>query len=278
MASLDVMPYSNAAALVLERGAAGTAAAAVIALVARRAGALSTSGAWATVVVGAAAVTAGWRWGVLLVLYFSAAVLLSRVGRTDKERRTGGVVAKGGARDATQVAANGGVFAACALVVAFGPPSFCVTMGLAALGALAASAADTWATEIGTQFGGTPRSVLTLRPLAAGTSGAISMLGSLAMIAGAAFVAFVARWMGVSDAVLVVALAGIGGALADSLLGATLQERRWCPACGVSSERAVHDCGVATTHAGGREWIDNDMVNLLSTFAGAAMAPLLANL
>ena len=278
MASPDVMPYSNAVALMLERGAAGTAAAAVIACIARRAGALTASGAWATVVVGAAAVTAGWRWGVLLVLYFSAAVLLSRFGRADKERRTGGMVAKGGARDATQVAANGGVFAACMLAIAFGPPSLGVTMGLAALGALAASSADTWATEIGTQFGGTPRSVLTLRPLATGTSGAISMLGSLAMVAGAAFVGGVARWIGLGDTVLVVALAGIGGALADSLLGATLQERRWCPACATSSERPVHDCGVATTHAGGREWIDNDMVNLLSTFAGAAMAPLLANL
>ena len=278
MASPDVMPYSNAASLLLVRGVSGAAAAGMIALAARRAGALSTSGAWATIVVGAAAVTAGWRWGALLVLYFGAAVLLSRFGRADKERRTGGVVAKGGARDAMQVMANGGVFAACTLAVALGSPTTGVTLGLAALGALAASSADTWATEIGTQFGGTPRSVLTLRPLATGTSGAISAVGSLAMVAGAAFVACVARWIGLGDAVLIVATAGIAGALADSLLGATLQERRWCHACSLSSERRVHDCGTATTHAGGREWIDNDMVNLLSTFAGAAMAPLLANL
>src|ERR1035437_6899216 len=156
MASPDVM--TPIASLMLERAAAGTVAATAIALVARPLGSLSPSGAVATTVVGSASAAAGWNWGALLIVYFVAAMLLSRLGRAEKERLTGGVVAKGGARDATQVIANGGVFAASVLLGPFGPGPFGVTMGIAALGALAASSADTWATEIGTLYGGTPRS------------------------------------------------------------------------------------------------------------------------
>ena len=264
--------------LILARAAGGAVAATAIALVAHRVRTLSVSGALAAILVGSVAVSAGWSWGALIVIYFVAAVLLSRLGRAEKERLTGGVVAKGGARDATQVAANGGVFAASLLVGQLAAHRIGGTMAIAALGALAASAADTWATEIGTLHGGTPRSVLTLRRLPAGTSGAVSAVGSLAMIAGSAFVALVARWIALPDAVFIVTVAGVAGALADSLLGATLQERRWCPACRQASERRVHDCGVPTSLAGGREWIDNDGVNVIATVVGAAVAALLANL
>ena len=276
MASPDVM--TPIASLMLERAAAGTVAATAIALVARPLGSLSTSGAVATIVVGSASAAAGWNWGALLIVYFVAAMLLSRLGRAEKERLTGGVVAKGGARDATQVIANGGVFAASVLLGSFGPGSFGVTMGIAALGALAASSADTWATEIGTLHGGTPRSMLTFRRLPSGTSGAVSVIGSLAMVAGAAFLAFVAKGIGLPDAVGIVTAAGVAGAIADSLLGATLQERRWCSACEKASERRVHDCGTPTALIGGREWMDNDLVNLIATFIGAGVAAVLANL
>src|SRR3954464_8873352 len=96
------------------RAAVGLLAAIAIALAARRAGSLANSGAFAAVLVGTAAVAAGWSWGALLVLYFVSSSALSHAGGAEKERRTSGVVAKGGARDAVQVIANGGVFALCA--------------------------------------------------------------------------------------------------------------------------------------------------------------------
>ena len=274
MASPDVIVLADF--LMLERAAAGAIIASTIAVVALRFGSLSASGTAAAVGVGAASAAAGWNWGALLVIYFVAAVLLSRLGRTEKERRTGSVVAKDGARDATQVIANGGVFAASVVLGHFGSGQFGVAMGIGALGALAASSADTWATEIGTLYGGTPRSLLTFRRVPSGTSGGVSTIGSLAMIAGAAFVALVARHIGLPNVVGIVTAAGVAGAVADSLLGATLQERRWCAACELASERRVHDCGAPTALAGGREWMDNDLVNLIATFAGAAVAALLA--
>jgi uncharacterized protein (TIGR00297 family) len=263
--------------LLLERATAGLVAAALVALAARRAGALSSSGALAATLVGAAAVTAGWSWGALLVLYFVCSTLLSRAGQATKTKRTAGVVAKGGRRDARQVLANGGLFACAALLTQVLPGSAATTAAAAALGALAAATADTWATEIGVAADGTPRSLLTLRPVPPGTSGGVSVAGSLAMIAGAAFIAFVARALGLTQQVLALAAGGTAGAIADSLLGATLQERRWCATCERSTERALHDCGQATVPAGGLAWLDNDAVNFAATLVGALVAALLAS-
>lgn len=271
------MPFTSSDSLLLARIAGGSVAAAAIALVARRHGSLSTSGAMATAVVGTAAAAAGWNWGVLLVAYFVVAVGLSRMGRIEKERATAGVVSKGGRRDATQVLANGGVFAAILCLDAATPGGVGAAMRVAALGALAASASDTWATEVGTLYGGTPRSLFGFRRVAPGTSGGVSAIGTLAMVAGATFIAVAARWLALPGTIPVIASAGVAGAIADSVLGATLQERRWCPRCEAASERHVHDCGTPTTRSRGLDWMDNDAVNLIATIVGAAVAALLAN-
>jgi uncharacterized protein (TIGR00297 family) len=262
--------------LILQRAMAGCLAAAAIALAARRVGALSSSGAIAATVVGAAAVAAGWMWGALLVLYFVCSSLLSRLGAARKMERTASVVAKGGARDATQVLANGGVFACAALLSALLPGPAGSLDALAALGALAAATADTWATEVGVAADGAPRSLLTLRRVPAGTSGGVSVAGSLAMIVGALFIATLARALGLGRETLAVAAGGVAGAMADTLLGGTLQARRWCANCKRSTERVIHDCGQPTEHAGGLPWLDNDVVNLAATLVGAVVAPLVA--
>jgi uncharacterized protein (TIGR00297 family) len=263
--------------MMLERAAAGLLVAAAIAWVARRAGSLSPSGAVAATVVGTAAAAAGWRWGALLVLYFVTSTLLSRLGSAEKARRTSGVVEKGGSRDAIQVLANGGIFALCAMLAPVATSPVAATLTIAALGALAASTSDTWATEIGTLVGGRPRSLLTLQRVPHGTSGAVSLAGTLAMITGALFLAAAARALSLTSAVVAVTVAGITGAVADSMLGATLQERRWCDRCAQSTERRVHDCGADTRLAGGQPGLDNDAVNLVSTLIGAAAAALLVN-
>jgi uncharacterized protein (TIGR00297 family) len=140
-------------------------------------------------------------------------------------------------------------------------------------GALAASAADTWATEIGTRFGGVPRSIRSRRPVPVGTSGGVTVIGSLGALAGALFVAAVSIAIGWTRLTSVAAVAGgVVGSLADSLIGATLQARRWCDACGVATERVTHDCGSPTRPNGGVSGLDNDMVNLFSGIVGGAAA------
>lgn len=250
---------------------AGTGLAALVAGTAWRAGSLSRGGAVAAFVTGSIAMSAGRSWGVFLVVWFVTASLASRVGRRTKEAATGDVVAKGGRRDATQVLANGGVFTLCALWSYFDHGT---AVAVAGASALVAAGADTLATETGTLWRGRPWSLRTRGPVPTGTSGAVSLPGTLGMVGGAlvlAIVAAVSGLIGWGDVGLV-ALSGVVGAVADTVIGAFWQARRWCPQCERETEQDVHRCGMATQPWRGAAWLTNDMVNLACTMTGALFA------
>lgn len=243
-----------------------------VALMAWRAGRLSRSGAAAACLVGTVCLTAGRAWGVFLVLWFVVASLASTVGQRAKEAATGDVVAKGGPRDAVQVLANGGVYAAAALVALVRPELAAVAAPLGAA-ALVAAGADTLATETGTLSKRRPWSLRTGGFVPAGSSGAVSVPGSVGMGLAALGFALSAHWVGLipMPAVAPVALAGVAGAVVDTIAGAWWQARRWCPSCERETEQARHRCGAATVHSRGWSWLGNDAVNLLCTVAGAAV-------
>ena len=252
--------------------ASALAVALFIAFLARRARALTLDGAVAATVIGAVALLAGWRWGLLLICYFATSSALSRLGNEKKTARTISVIEKGGERDSMQVLANGGVFAIAALlaILVRGHETRWAALGI---GALAASASDTWATEIGTLVGGTPRSILGFRPLPFGMSGGVTLAGSIAAIAGAAVIALIALALAWPARVAFAAfVGGVAGSTLDSLLGATVQLRRRCDRCDCETERTIHDCGATTTRAGGIAWLDNDAVNLICAAAGGLLA------
>ncbi len=242
---------------------------------ARRAGMLTLGGQWAAFVTGTVVAAAGWGWAALLVAYFLASSALTRLGADRKTARAGSVLAGQRARDAWQVACNGGVFAVAVLA---GGLTGDARASLAGLGALAAATADTWATEIGLLWGGTPRSILSGRPLPAGVSGGITLAGTVASALGAALVALAGAHLVEADSsfFVPVLLAGIGGSVADSVLGAAVQSKRWCEQCRTWTERRVHRCGYRTRHARGVRWMTNDTVNLLATVVGATLALALA--
>jgi uncharacterized protein (TIGR00297 family) len=234
---------------------------------------LSTSGAITAAVVGTLALAAGWSWGVLLLLFFVTAAALTKVGERKKADLIGPVVQQGGERNARQVLANGGVFAIAALGYVVVPSPLWYAAGI---GALAASASDTWSTEVGTLAGGTPVSIISRKHVPPGTSGGVTFVGTMAGIGGALFIgagATLANWPVPFAAV---ALGGVAGGLADSLLGATLQARHWCDLCARSTERLVHSCGTPTRHAGGIAGFDNDAVNAVCSGVGALVALLLS--
>ncbi|HEY2594128.1 MAG TPA: DUF92 domain-containing protein [Chloroflexota bacterium] len=241
----------------------GTLGAAIAALAYSRR-TLTLDGAVAAAVVGSATFTLGGlpAAGALLA-FFGTSSGLSRVGESRK------LVlplaqAKGSRRDAWQVLANGGVATLC--VVAGRP------RGL--LGALAAAAADTWATELGLLSKASPRLITTLRRVPAGTSGGVTLHGLGASVGGALVVGVAYAALGGGWSSLPRALGGgLGGALVDSLLGATLQAAYWCPRCDLPTEDALHKrCGAPTELRAGLIWMTNDTVNGLATLAGAAIA------
>lgn len=257
----------------IDRALAGFLLAGALALGARAVRSLSRGGAVAALLVGTAATMAGWPWAFVLITFFLTSSGLSRFRRTAREARIAGIVEKSDERDAIQVLANGGLFAAMALASTLtGQP----LLATAALGALAAAAADTWATEVGTLAGGVPRSVVSLEPLAPGTSGGVTVAGTIASVAGAALVAVVAWLTGAAPMPVAVFVGGIVGSAADSLVGATVQERRWCDRCAKATERRVHICGAATRITGGIPGVRNDFVNVVCTVAGATAATLVA--
>jgi uncharacterized protein (TIGR00297 family) len=251
----------------------------VIAATAWSKGSLRPSGAIAAAVVGSIALHAGWSWGGFLIVWFAWVTLGTRLGRARKEARTAGIVAKGGQRDATQVMANGGIFAAAAtLSLLRGDLAAHAAVWGAA--ALAAAGADTMATEIGTWIGGAPRSVRTGRPVPTGTSGAVSLAGSVSMVGSALGLTAVAVAIGLVSAPhwWIVAVAGVFGAVVDTVAGALLQQRRWCPSCETPTEQMRHSCGMSTRHRGGWRWLGNDEVNLLCTASAAVLAWRLASM
>lgn len=251
---------------------AGFAGGALISFLAVRIRALSMSGAFAATIIGTLATAAGWGFAIVLVGFFASAVTVSKFRSSLKDARLAPIIAKGGARDAFQVLANGAVFA---IASAWATASENPVASFAAIGALAGASADTWATEIGSLSRTLPRLILTARPVPAGTSGAVTILGLAAAAAGAAVIGLLSWGVGFPDeAVEACVIAGLAGAGADSLAGATVQSRRWCGSCNASTERKVHSCGALTTPAGGIAWMDNDAVNFICTLVSAVIAAL----
>ena len=249
------------------------------------AGALSPSGALAAAAVGAAVYGGGGpAWAAGLLLFFVSSSLLSRLFAARKKAAEENY-AKGARRDWAQVAANGGLGAALAVVHLLDPAA--VWPWPAFLGAMAAANADTWATELGALNRSAPRLITSWRPVEAGTSGAISFLGTLASAAGAALIAILSPLGAtalfgpgaVLTAGLAVAAGGMAGSLFDSFLGATVQSIYYCPLHEKETEQhPVHNCGTPTRHLRGLRWVGNDLVNLAATCMGAGIAGLAAAL
>jgi uncharacterized protein (TIGR00297 family) len=235
-------------------------------------GALSRDGAAAATLVGAAIFgLGGLDAAAALIAFFVSGSWLSRRSAAPGELRA----AKGHRRDAVQVLANGGVAAAGALLAALRADR---GHGIV-VGAIGAAAADTWASEVGVRSRTLPRSIVSGRAVRPGTSGGVTPLGWLAAAAGAlvvglAYAAAGRGRRGLLRPIVVAAVAGLFGSLADSLAGATLQAAYRCADCGEPSESARHACGAATERVGGYRWVTNDTVNLIATAVGGLVGAL----
>ena len=90
---------------------------------------------------------------------------------------------------------------------------------------VAAVTADKFASEIGV-LGGNPVDLATLKPAKPGKSGAITLMGTVASLAGATAIGFCAMYVFDVNATvaLLIGLAGFAGSLVDSVFG-VLEER-----------------------------------------------------
>ncbi|HEY47132.1 MAG: hypothetical protein AMJ88_10355 [Anaerolineae bacterium SM23_ 63] len=207
---------------------------------------------------------------VLLILFFLSSSVLSRLG-AERKQALAATFAKGGRRDTGQVLANGGIPVILAVLYGLTGGSLWL-VGL--VGALAASTADTWATEIGVLARRQPYLISTGKRVEPGTSGAVTPEGTLAAFGGAGVIGSVA-WLlhGTATLVVLAFVGGFVGALFDSLLGATVQAIYHCPTCGKETERHPHHtCGSETHILRGWPWLNNDAVNFASSVIGGTVA------
>ena len=222
-----------------------TVANVAVAWLGHRLGMVTSAGALTGAIIGIAiAVTTGWPGWVLLLATFLAASLSSRLGLRRKTL-LGIAEERGGRRGPGNAIANTGFAAVAAIlsVLSGGRDQALLAFGAA----LAAGGSDTIASEIGKAWGRHTYLVTTFRRVAPGTSGAVSLEGTVAGIAGACLLAAIAVLVGLIPSVALIAVvAGATiGSLAESVLGATLE------APGI---------------------LNNDMLNFLNTAVAAAAA------
>ena len=250
----------------------------LIAFLAYKARSLNKSGALAAAFTGTIIFgIGGMSWAILLLTFF---ITSSALSRAFKKRKQGldEKFSKGHERDAGQVFGNGGIATLFAALHFFFPNEIWPWLGFAA--ALAAVNADTWATELGVLNPHPPRMITNLKKVVEkGTSGGISLIGTLASLTGSALIGILAASLYPTPApvsiFIIVTLAGLAGSLFDSLLGGTVQAMYYCPTDKKETEKhPLHTCGTQTVHIRGWKWLDNDLVNFSCGAFGTLVAML----
>ena len=209
------------------------------ALVARLARGVNTSGALAGACIAFVLASHDLRMFWVLLIVFFVTLAATRVGDSRKQELR--IAEAGSGRSASQVMANLGI-AALALVVFSQNPA-----AMLAIAALAEVAADTTSSEIGTALSSRTVLITTWKRVQSGTDGGISLTGTFAGLLAAVVVAGSGFSMGLLQlqAAVLAGCAAMAGMVVDSLLGALLERRGY---------------------------MNNDLVNLLSTAAAALIA------
>ncbi|PKG25730.1 DUF92 domain-containing protein [Niallia nealsonii] len=231
---------------------------------------LNSSGSIAAFFVGICiALGLGYKGLLLLGVFFLSSSLLSKYKKSQKSMMEE-KAEKGSERDAFQVMANGGAASVASLVYLVTNEALWIYL-FAIL--IASSNSDTWASEIGTLSKKQPLSIKNFRLEETGTSGAVSVLGTVAAICGSFFIALCAFFLfpiSVKEMVII-GVFGFVGNLLDTLLGALLQAGYQCKVCGKMVEKRIH-CGKETIKKKGFAILNNDVVNILSGIFAALLA------
>ena len=185
--------------------------------------------------------SAGTNWLLLIIIFLIMCLLATRYSK--KYKRSLGEYE--GRRTSKNVISNGVV--AC-FMAAFGGYYMPFVGGF--IGAIATATADTLASEIGVLH--QPRLITTFQKVDPGTDGAVSVLGTVVGMLGAAVIGVSAYFLGIVpnpySAILVSVISGTIGCFMDSFLGAVFERR---------------------------ELLTNEHVNLLATITGAIVGILL---
>jgi uncharacterized protein (TIGR00297 family) len=191
----------------------------------------------------------GWQGYAIMFCYLIVGSGITYIGKEIKESK--GIAEKrDGARGPENLWGSALTGAICALGYALIPHPLWL-IGYTA--SISTKLADTTASEIGKAYGKSTYLITTLKPVPAGTEGAISLEGTAAGMIGSLLIAVVSWSVGIITNPLEIAWCAIAAFVAtnlESLIGATLQTK-W-------------------------NWLTNEVVNGINTAIGATVAVLLA--
>lgn len=207
----------------------------------------------------------------ILAATFLFTVLAGKIKKSSRafEKK---VNAKTGSRDAMQIFCNVGMGTVLLLLGwLLDEPR----MKLAYAAVMAASLADSLASELGVLSKAVPVDICTFQKTQRGLSGGVTLWGFTASLLGAAIIAgFYAIDSQNWKELLFIIGCGFAGALVDSILGSCLQVKYRCTVCQMLTERTEH-CGEPTERVKGSSKITNDAVNLMCNVFVGILAVLL---
>jgi uncharacterized protein (TIGR00297 family) len=231
-------------------------------------------------------------WIILLTFFLPGSLLT----KSNIERKKNNVIStKTSQRNALQVIANSlGLFIFAFVQIIFegfiGPLNF--SFLLAGTIFIASASADTWSTEIGTLNKQDPRYILNLKKkIPKGTSGGVSLSGTVGGLAGAIVISIVLIIsLAISNPVIssstlifiaiFVTILGFLGQIFDSLLGALLQNKYFCPKCHILVEEPNHFiCNTENLKKVKKfTFLDNNTVNLTTNLTMSLIGLVLINI
>ncbi|XP_026863363.1 transmembrane protein 19 [Electrophorus electricus] len=253
---------------------------------------LDRGGALGALLVGFILSMANLSFFAALFTFYVTSTKLTR-WRGDVKKRIDSEYKEGGQRNWVQVFCNGGVPTELALLymIEVGPGEMPVDFGqhysaswmcLSLLGALACSAGDTWASEVGPVLSRRrPRLITTWKEVPTGTNGGVTPVGLVASLLGGVAVGtayFLTQLLLVNDLHLAApqwpvmvygGTAGLLGSVLDSFLGAHMQYSGYDESTGkvVSYETPT------VRRICGKPILDNNGVNLFSSVLIALLLP-----
>lgn len=196
--------------------------------------------------------TLGWRGYGVMMFYFLVGSAVTRIGMEQKQ--AAGIAEK---RDGVRGPENVWGSALTATMCAIGvlaidggwlSAQWRSLLLLGYVASLATKLADTTASEVGKAYGQRTFLITTLQAVPRGTEGAVSLEGTIAGIIGSFAIAIVAYLVQMISlpGILICAIAAFIATNLESVIGATLQTKF--------------------------DWLTNELVNVLNTLIGAAVA------
>jgi uncharacterized protein (TIGR00297 family) len=210
---------------------------------------------------------------VVMFAMFASSSLLSHYKKSEK-KEFDEIVSKTGPRDYIQAISNLGIATFLLILYQFIPSEVFIA---ALIGSVAAANADSWASEIGGISKKKPVLITTFKPVDKGISGGVTYPGTIGGIAGSLFIVcigviFLNLSSSFTGSITFLFwssfIAGILGFIFDSYIGAVYQ----------SLYKNTTKEGFTENNEGEKElvkgfsWINNDVVNFLTTLFAAIIA------